>query len=85
MKGLWLIIKILKSQNRLGNLIDFTVHIENIMGKAAYLPDLLNKDLGDTRVLINTYKIPMVVARSKQFKNTNAYVDFRHPDEFGSP
>ena len=58
MKGLWLIIKILKSQNRLGNLIDFTVHIENIMGKAAYLPDLLNKDLGDTRVLINTYKIP---------------------------
>lgn len=58
MKGLHNIINELKSKNKLGNLIDFTVSIDNIMGKKAYMPFILQKDMGDTKVVINTYTIP---------------------------
>jgi 1-acyl-sn-glycerol-3-phosphate acyltransferase len=58
MKGLYYIIKTLRDSNKLGNLIDFTINIENIMGKKAYLPYILKNDIGDTKVIINSYHIP---------------------------
>ena len=58
MKGLWLIINILKKQNKLGNLIDLTTTIENFKGKKAYLGEILNQNMGKTFNVINTYNIP---------------------------
>ena len=71
MKGLWLTINILKSKNKLGNLIDLTASIDNIMGKAAYMPYILGNDMGNTNVVINTYNIPKDNSLEKydDFKN----------------
>ncbi len=55
MKGLHLIINILKENNRLGNLIDFTHYVEN---NKTYLQDILKEDIGNTYSVINTYNIP---------------------------
>ncbi len=58
MKGLWLIVNILKEEKRLGNLIDISNVIENFKGKAAYLPQILTKDMGRTYSIIQSYSIP---------------------------
>ena len=58
MKGLWLVINILKKQNKLGNLIDLTTTIENFKGKKAYLGEIMNQNMGKTLNVINTYNIP---------------------------
>lgn len=58
MKGLWIIINILKKENKLGNIIDLTSSIENFKGKKAYLPELMKQNMGNTYNVIKTYQIP---------------------------
>ena len=66
MKGIHLIINILRENNRLGNLIDFTHHIEN---NKTYLKDLLKENIGNTYSVINTYNIP----KDNSLKNYNNF------------
>jgi 1-acyl-sn-glycerol-3-phosphate acyltransferase len=56
MKGLWIIVNELKKQNRLGNIIDFTLKIDNNVGHQ--LNSLLKNNMGDSYNIINTYEIP---------------------------
>ena len=50
MKGLWIICDILKKNNRLGNIIDFTITVEKKYKKFSIL-----NEIGDTQVIINSY------------------------------
>jgi 1-acyl-sn-glycerol-3-phosphate acyltransferase len=58
MKGLFIISNILKNNNRLGNIIDFTIEIKNFPKQKIHLKNLLMKNLGDSYSIINTYNIP---------------------------
>uniref|UniRef100_A0A6C0J6E4 Phospholipid/glycerol acyltransferase domain-containing protein n=1 Tax=viral metagenome TaxID=1070528 RepID=A0A6C0J6E4_9ZZZZ len=55
MKGIHLIINILRENNRLGNLIDLTHYVEN---NKTYMKDMLKEEMGNTYSVINTYNIP---------------------------
>lgn len=68
MKGLYIIINLLKEKNKLGNLISITGVIENFICKNGYIKDLLLKDFGNSYGIINTYKIPDINDYD-QFKN----------------
>ncbi len=61
MKGLFTILNILKSNNRLGNIIDFTVQIQNFIKVKIYTKDLFKKELGDTYCIINSYTVPEIL------------------------
>ncbi len=61
MKGLFTISNILKKYNRLGNIIDFTIQIENFKNVKIYTKDLLKKKLGNTYCIINTYDVPEIL------------------------
>ena len=43
-------------QNKLGNIIDFTIKTEGVTQNDNTIFSYLNKDLGNTYVKINTYK-----------------------------
>lgn len=58
MKGLWLIINILKKNNALGNIIDISTFIENLSNDNITTDKLFNENMGKTYSLIRTYKIP---------------------------
>lgn len=60
MKGLFTIINELAKQDKLGNIIDFTVKIENTTKNDNHLRNILNKDIGNTYLKINTYKCPHI-------------------------
>ena len=55
MKGLWLILKCLHESNKLGNIIDLTVVIENYKKKELSTTDVFKTKLGDTFVIISSY------------------------------
>jgi len=57
MKGIFTIINELKKHNKLGNIIDFTVKVENTNINDNTIKDYLSKKLGKTYIKINTYKI----------------------------
>ena len=57
MKGLFTVSNILKKNGRLGNIIDFTIQVENFKNTAAYMNKLMTKPFGKTFNIINTYKI----------------------------
>lgn len=69
MKGLFLIIKQLKLKNKLGNIIDCTLLLENLQNKKAYLPELLVNNLGNTYIKINTINTNKL--------NLNSYEEFK--------
>lgn len=56
MKGIYTIIHELAKQDKLGNIIDFTVKVENSTKNDNNLSNYLTKDIGNTYVMINTYK-----------------------------
>jgi hypothetical protein len=58
MKGLYIITNILKKNNKLGNIIDFTIQVENFKNQQAYMDVLLTKNFGKTFSIINSYNIP---------------------------
>jgi 1-acyl-sn-glycerol-3-phosphate acyltransferase len=58
MKGLYLISSILKKNNKLGKIIDFTVQVENLKNKKAYVDVLFTKKFGRSFGIVNSYDIP---------------------------
>ena len=58
MKGLYLISSILKKNNKLGKIIDFTVQVENLKNKKAYVNVLFTKKFGRSFGIVNSYDIP---------------------------
>jgi lysophosphatidic acid acyltransferase/lysophosphatidylinositol acyltransferase len=58
MKGLYIISNILKKNNKLGKIIDFTIQVEKINKIQAHMDVLLTKDFGRTYSIINSYDIP---------------------------
>ncbi len=60
MKGLFTILNVLNTNNKLGNIIDFTVQIQNFKNVKIYTNDLFKKQLGNTFCIINTYNIPQI-------------------------
>jgi hypothetical protein len=58
MKGLFIIANILKKNGRLGNIIDFTIEVENFKKQTVLLNKLLTKKIGNSYGIINTYEIP---------------------------
>ena len=61
MKGLFVISNILKKNDRLGNIIDFTIEIEKFKKKKTYMDIMMTKKLGKTFCIINSYNIPEIV------------------------
>jgi 1-acyl-sn-glycerol-3-phosphate acyltransferase len=57
MKGLYIIADILNKNNKLGNIIDFTIQIENFKNERIHINDILKKNLGNTYCIINSYTI----------------------------
>jgi 1-acyl-sn-glycerol-3-phosphate acyltransferase len=69
MKGIYTISNILKKNGVLGNIIDFTIQIENFRNKKCYMDKLMTQKLGNTFSIINTYNIPeKVLANYDIFK-----------------
>jgi hypothetical protein len=58
MKGLYLISSILKNNNKLGKIIDFTIQVENLKNKKAYVDVLFTKKFGRSFGIVNSYDIP---------------------------
>jgi len=58
MKGIFTISNILKKNNRLGNIIDFTIQVENFKNIKTDMKKLMTHTLGNTFSIINTYNIP---------------------------
>lgn len=58
MKGIFTISNILKKNNRLGNIIDFTIQVENFKNTKTYMDKIMTKKFGDTFGIINCYNIP---------------------------
>jgi 1-acyl-sn-glycerol-3-phosphate acyltransferase len=70
MKGIFIISNILKNNGRLGNIIDFTIQIENFKNTKTYIDKIMTKKLGNTFSIINTYNIPDIVLGNYDiFKN----------------
>jgi 1-acyl-sn-glycerol-3-phosphate acyltransferase len=70
MKGLYTILYILKKNNKLGNIIDITLEVENLKHKKAHIDTLLTTDFGDTFNIINTYSVPTNILNNyNDFKN----------------
>jgi 1-acyl-sn-glycerol-3-phosphate acyltransferase len=57
MKGLHIICDILNKNNKLGNIIDFTIKIDKMFLKKCHIKDIITNNLGDSLVIINNYKI----------------------------
>ena len=64
MKGVYTISNILKKNGVLGNIIDFTIQIENFKNTKCYMDKIMTKNLGNTFSIINTYSIPEKVLNS---------------------
>ena len=58
MKGLYLISSILKKNNKLGKIIDFTIQVENLKNKKSHIDVLLTKKMGRCFGIVNSYDIP---------------------------
>jgi 1-acyl-sn-glycerol-3-phosphate acyltransferase len=58
MKGLYLISSILKKNNKLGKIIDFTIQFENFKNQKAYIDVLFTKKIGRSFGIVNSYDIP---------------------------
>jgi 1-acyl-sn-glycerol-3-phosphate acyltransferase len=59
MKGLFHICNILKENNKLGNIIDFTNFIKNLHLKKCHMDKLLTTKFDDTYSIINSYIVPI--------------------------
>jgi 1-acyl-sn-glycerol-3-phosphate acyltransferase len=59
MKGLFHICNVLKENNKLGNIIDFTNFIKNLHLKKCHMDKLLTTKLDDTYSIINSYNVPI--------------------------
>jgi 1-acyl-sn-glycerol-3-phosphate acyltransferase len=57
MKGLHIICDTLNKNNKLGNIIDFTIKVDNMFLKKSHIGDMITNKLGDTLVVINNYNI----------------------------
>ncbi len=77
-KGLWLIINLLKKQNKLGNLIDLTIVLDKIKERTNICPDYLRSltplksedyNLGDIYYMIKTYNLNKYIDNYDIFKN----------------
>ncbi len=68
-KGLWLIYNTLKKQNKMGNIIDISIVIENFNKKQINMLDMLTKKFGNTYLNIKTLKI--------NNNKINKYEDFK--------
>ena len=66
-KGLWTIYITLTEMNKMGNIIDMSIVIENFYKKQITILDLLTKDFGNTFVKIVTL----------EKTNLNNYIDFK--------
>ncbi len=55
MKGLFLIANILNENNKLGNIIDFTIYIDNIKKDNGHIEDVLLKNINNSYCIINNY------------------------------
>ena len=60
MKGLFHICNVLKENNKLGNIIDFTNFIKNLHLKKAHMDTLLTTKLDDTYSIINSYNTMII-------------------------
>jgi len=70
MKGIYTISNILKKNGVLGNIIDFTIQVENFKNKKCHMDKLMTQKLGNTFSIINTYNIPEKVLNNYDvFKN----------------
>ena len=65
MKGIFTIITELRRQNKLGNIIDFTVKVENTNINNYTINDYINLNLGNTYCDINTYSVPNITDYEK--------------------
>ncbi len=57
MKGIHIICDILNKNNKLGNIIDFTIKVDNMFLKKSHLEDMIKHNLGNSFVVINNYKM----------------------------
>ena len=70
MKGIWIICNELIKQNKMGNIIDFTIMVDKLRGQDGFLSTLLKKEMGNSYGIISTYKVP-------QDNSITSYDDFK--------
>ena len=68
MKGIWLICNILINENRMGNIIDLTLLLNNFRNKQTYMDVLLTNKLGDSLCIINSYVVPNGLSEYDNYK-----------------
>jgi 1-acyl-sn-glycerol-3-phosphate acyltransferase len=57
-KGLWLIYNYLKENNKLGNVYDISIVVQNFLGKKAHIKELLLNRMGDIFLINRKINIP---------------------------
>ena len=65
MKGLYALINELSKQGKMGNIIDFTVKVENTTKNDNNLSKYFNKPLGNTYLMIKTCKVKHITEYDK--------------------
>jgi len=68
MKGLYTISNRLKQLNKLGNIIDMTICLENFKNKDCNIYNILTHDIGRTNVIITSYKSNYNINTYDEFK-----------------
>lgn len=67
-RGLWFLINSLKKSNKLGRIWDITLAIPSILGKSAYVSDLIGKPLGPVYATIKELKLDFDYQNLETFK-----------------
>jgi lysocardiolipin and lysophospholipid acyltransferase len=57
-KGLFMLYKYLKENNKLGDIFDISIIIQNFLGKKAHMSELLSKSMGNTFLITRKLSIP---------------------------
>jgi 1-acyl-sn-glycerol-3-phosphate acyltransferase len=67
-RGLWFLINSFKKANKLGRVWDITLTVPSILGKSAYVSDLINKPLGPVYATIKELKLDFDYQNLETFK-----------------
>ena len=67
-KGLWMLYNYLKENNKLGDMYDISVIIQNFLGKKAHMSELFSKPMGNTFLITRKLNIPSNLSDMFDFK-----------------
>lgn len=68
-KGLWSICNMLKKHNKLGNIMDMTIILENYVGQKAFLSDVIKKSYDNIYIINENIELPQDITDYNNFKS----------------